>query len=160
LANLENMRTFMDDGTANVVLYPVAIVRPTEDSVRIAAASAWVASRAPALWFDFHLAIFESSFGGAGNSNANLADAAVGVGVPGGIADGIRNGDANRMYAQWVTSASQAFLTRDGLANDEGQRATPTVAIDGVRWFGDWTSPAGLATAVADASPLVEESGE
>jgi protein-disulfide isomerase len=151
LANLENMRSFMDDGIANVVLYPVGILGP--NSVRIAAASAFVASNAPQQWFDYHLAIFEIGFADTpAFGNADLADAAIAVGVPSTLAEAIRNGDAYRTYAQWVTSASQAFLTADGLENANGGRGTPTVTLDGVRQDANWFDPEVLPAIIAEAS--------
>jgi len=157
--NLETIETFIAQGTANVVLYPVAILdhasRDTQFSTRSVAAFAWVADRAPEHALDFHITMFENepAEGTPGHSNAEMADLARGAGVPEDVAAGIESGEAARTFGQWAFSATRAATGNAALANPQtGGFGTPTVTLDGERWGGNWREPGVLAQAVADAA--------
>ncbi|MCL1900699.1 MAG: thioredoxin domain-containing protein [Promicromonosporaceae bacterium] len=153
-SQLENLVNFMDHGTANVVLYPMGMLGA--DSARLAAAAAWVADNAPEHFFAYHVALFENVIGGQTprNDNAGLAAIAEGVGVPADVAEGIRTGESFYRFGQWAASSAQHFVTIEGFENPaNGQRGTPTIAIDGVRWWGDWPNSAtALPNAIAEAT--------
>ena len=157
--NLQTIEMFIAEGTANVVLYPVAILdrlsQNTQFSTRAAAAFAWVADRAPEHAMDFHIVLFENepAEGTPGHSNAALADLARDAGVPEDVAVGIETGEAARTFGQWAFSATREATTNPDLANpSHGGFATPTIALDGVRWDGNWLEDGVLAQAVADAT--------
>ncbi len=146
------------EGDATVVFYPVSILdrvsAGTHYSTRSAAAAAWVADRSPERFLDFHDALFagQPAENTEGLTDDQLADVAVGAGVPQQVADGIADGTAVDTYGQWVASATQAAQGDAGLANPQGGFGTPTLTIDGRRWDGDWTDPSALPAAVAQAT--------
>ena len=157
--HVETMETFIAEGTANVVLYPVAILdhlsQNTRFSTRAVAAFAWVADRAPAHALDFHIVMFENepTQQTPGHSNADLAGLAREAGVPEDVAAGIESGEAARTFGQWAASATREATTNPDLVNPtHGGFATPTIALDGVRWDGNWLEEGVLAQAVADAT--------
>jgi len=146
--NLDLLTGFVNDGTAQLVVHPVGMLG--WDSGRVAAASAWVAANAPEQFFAFHVALFEETFGDnpMGVDAASLAAIARGVGVPDAVAAGIASGESFATYGQWAFSSASSFLTTPGLENADDQRGTPTIAINGVRWDGNWQSPEALAAAI------------
>ena len=157
--NLETIETFIAEGTANVVFYPVAILdrmaQGTQFSTRAVAAFAWVADRAPEHALDFHIVMFENEPAEQtpGHSNAEMADLARQAGVPEDVAAGIESGEAARTFGQWAFSATQEAVGNADLVNPaSGGFGTPTVTLDGERWGGNWLEAGVLAQAVADAT--------
>ncbi|WP_425956009.1 DsbA family protein [Xylanimonas sp. McL0601] len=157
--NKAALETFVKDGTANVVMFPVSILdrvsQGTEYSTRAAAAAAWVADRAPATFLDFHEALYanEPQEQTAGHTDQELADLAKQAGVPAEVAAGIASGEARTTFGQWVFSATNSATGNKALTNPKsGGFGTPTITIDGKRWDGDWTNPTALPKAVADAT--------
>ncbi len=151
-ANKDGLETLITGGTANVVVHPIALLdrvsQGSEYSTRAAAASAWVADKAPEQWLDFHEALFanQPAENTRGLANLEIADQAKAVGVPDDVADAITSGEARRTFGQWVFSASNTALDEAGI------QGTPAIMIDGTPWQGDWTDPTALPQAVADAT--------
>jgi protein-disulfide isomerase len=157
--NVDALQGFVEDGTANVVLYPVSILdrvsQGTAFSTRAASAMAWVADRAPAQALAFHKIMFanEPEENTAGHTDAEIADLARQAGVPDATADGIASGEARTTFGQWVYSATNAATDNATLANpDSGGFGTPTITLNGERWAGNWTVAGTLEQAVADAT--------
>ncbi|MCL1871154.1 MAG: thioredoxin domain-containing protein [Promicromonosporaceae bacterium] len=157
--NKANLEAAIKGGTANVVMHPVSILdrasQGTQYSTRAAAASAWVAEKAPTTWLDFHEALYanEPTENTSGHTNAELATIAKNAGVPADVAAGISSGEARRTFAQWVTSATNAATGNAKLANPQsGGFGTPTITINGERWGGDWTDPSALPAAIKAAT--------
>jgi protein-disulfide isomerase len=150
--NLDLLTEFVTNGNALVVVHPVGMLG--WESARVAAASAWVAANSPEYFFDYHVALFELRFDETnpmGDDAASLAQIARIVGVPDVVAAGIASGEAFATYGQWAVSNATSFLTTPGLENADGGRGTPTIAINGERWDGNWQDPAALAAAVEAA---------
>ncbi|WP_425956781.1 DsbA family protein [Xylanimonas sp. McL0601] len=151
-ANQANLESLIQDGAANVVMFPVSILdrvsQGTGYSTRAAAASAWVADKAPRHWLDFHEALYvgQAEEQTPGLTNQQLADRAEQAGVPADVVAGIASGEARRTFGQWVYSATGA------ISADPTFQGTPTIKIGGKRWDGTWTDPAALPQAVADAT--------
>ncbi|MCL2595866.1 MAG: disulfide bond formation protein DsbA [Promicromonosporaceae bacterium] len=146
MVTLDTFTDHFNNGTANIVMYPVSILGA--DSARIAAASVWVAEHAPERWFNYHVAIFVALHSdGRGISNSVLAEVALEEGVPDNVAAGIRNGTAAATFTPWVDAATQAFVNNPAV----GQPATPAIMLNGVQWSGDWLTEGILAQAILDA---------
>ncbi len=156
--NEDALEGFVADGTANVVLYPVAILdrvsQGTAFSTRAAAAMAWVADRAPEQALAFHRTMFqnEPTENTAGHTDQEIADLATQAGVPDDVAAGIASGEARTTFGQWVFSATNAAAGNSALLNSEGKFGTPTITLDGTRWEGNWPVAGTLDQAVADAN--------
>jgi protein-disulfide isomerase len=134
---LEELRT---GGEATVVYHPVAFLdrfsNGTNFSTRAAEATAVVADAAPEQFTAFYAALFENqpAENTDGLSDEQMAEIAVGVGVPEDIAATF-SGDR---FDAWVTAAS------DQATRDLPRPATPTILIDGTVFEGDWTDPENL----------------
>jgi protein-disulfide isomerase len=158
-ANASSLEAMIADGKANVVLHPVSILdrqsQGTDYSTRSAAAAAWVADRDPAHFLDFHELLYTNQprENTTGLTDEQLANFARQAGVPQDVANGIKSGDARATFGQWVFSATNEATSNEALKNPQsGGFGTPTITIDGKRWAGDWSDPANLTTAVADAT--------
>lgn len=136
-----------ESGAATVVYHPLATLdgmsMNTQYSTRAASAVALVADQEP----ESYLAFSESLFANQPAENSTgLTDAEIGsiartVGVSDGLADDIEAGIARTTYGQWVYSATQSVLSTSSLASpDYGGFVTPTVAIDGERYSGDYST--------------------
>ena len=150
--NNDGIEAMLTDGTANLVVHPISLLdrysQGTDFSTRAASASAWVADRAPEQWLAFHEALFvnQPAENTPGLTDEEIAAQATAAGVPADVAEGIASGEARRTFGQWVLSASLFALDEAGI---EG---TPAIVIDGEQWQGDWSNPAALPQAVADAA--------
>ena len=151
------MEAFVTDGTATVILHPLAILDRASAgsafSTRAAATAAFVADRSPAALLDFHVLMLANApaSGTPGHDDARIAELARQAGVPDHVAAAIADGEPRRVFGQWVHSATQKALAAESLRDEEGRFGTPTVTIDGERWDGNWMDPAALPAAVADA---------
>jgi protein-disulfide isomerase len=161
--NIDTFQSLVRDGTANVVLHPLGYLdeysQGSAFSTRSAAALAWVADQAPTSMLAFHVALFDNQPPEltSGLSNDELADLARQAGVPSAVADGIASGLARQTFGQWVYSATNAALRDPALfrLTSTGEMrfgGTPTLAINGQLWQGNWSTPGELAQAVADAA--------
>ena len=152
MVNQAGLEAMVTGAAANVVVHPISLLdqfsQGTAYSTRAATASAWVADRAPEQWLAFHDALFanQPAENTPGLSDEELAEHATAVGVPADVAEGIASGEARRTFSQWVHSASQHAL------GEAGVQGTPAILIDGEPWTGDWTDPAALPQAVAEAA--------
>lgn len=132
------------DGDATVVYHPVAFLNRfsmgTLYSTRSAQAVAAVAEDAPEQFVEFWNALFlaQPAENTPGLSDEQIAQIAVGVGVPQEVADTFTEGRFN----DWVDAASEQ-ATRD-----LPRPATPTVVIEGEVWEGDWRDPENLRAAI------------
>lgn len=156
MVNEDAIRQMVDDGTANVVLYPVAFIG--EGSQRAAEALAWVAEYSPEHALDFHVGMLTAAMniGADGLTLDMLADMAMTLGVPADVAAGIANRDAERAFAQWVVSATMSWGNNPDLividAEGQPQLGTPTVTINGQVNTSDFRTPGNLELAVADVA--------
>jgi protein-disulfide isomerase len=158
-ANMATLDQFVANGTANVVLYPLGFLdgfsQGSAFSTRATAAFAWVADQAPGSALAFHEAIFANQphEQTTGLSNDQLANIARQAGVPSDVADGIASGEARRTFGQWVYSATNATTSNTALVPPGRDRfaGTPTLAINGEIWQGNWQVPGALEQAIADA---------
>ncbi|MCL1900698.1 MAG: DsbA family protein [Promicromonosporaceae bacterium] len=152
----ETLASYYDGGEANLIFYLVAGVGGDE-TVRMSAATAWVIDLAPEHFFAFHEAIYDYIFAEESRrvaSNDTLAEIALAVGVPADVAAGIESGEAAAAFSPWVEASSLAFFTAPGLAGPDGGRGTPTIVINGQRWFGGWTTDTeALGRDVAASAP-------
>lgn len=154
-------------GTITEVVYPVAILdrmsAGTQFSTRASAASYYVADKAPAQMSAFFDTMFanQPEENSSGLTDATIAQIAVQAGVPQDIADDIENGKAMQEYGSYVEAVTGAAADDEGLKNANGGFGTPTIAIDGERWDGAWSTPGELEKAVSEASGTpVEESAD
>ncbi|GMA30337.1 DsbA family protein [Litorihabitans aurantiacus] len=116
----------------------------TQFSTRSANAAATVASESPEHFVAFVEGVFDNqpSEGSEGLSDAQMAEIAVGVGVPQEVADSFSAGT----YNEWVGVATRQ-------AQREGVRGTPTVKLDGETVSGNevaYNQPGALATWLAE----------
>lgn len=121
-------------------------------STRAAAASAYVADRAPEAFVDFMDALFvnQPGEGGAGLTDAQIAEIARSVGVPDDVAAGLEDSSYTQgedSFVPWVAAATEQA------SRDLPRLATPAVLLDG-QDIGpdglgvDWRVPGALAAAV------------
>lgn len=157
MINENTLRAVVADGTANVVLYPVAFVDrdpARQGSHRAAEAMAWVADQAPAQAFEFHVALMSAAMNQSVGATApeRLADIARSVGVPDAVAEGIANGNARNAFSQWVVSATREWGANPALAGPGGGHGTPTITINHERADFSWRDPAAMPQALAQAA--------
>ena len=156
MINEDAIRQMVADGSANVVLYPVAFLG--QPSQRAAEAMAWIADRSPEHAFDFHVAVMTAAMnlGADGLTSDMLNGMAEAIGVPADVREGLTNRDAERTFGQWVVSATQSWISNpDHIVIDaEGtpQLGTPTVMINGTINTSDFRTPGNLQLAVADVA--------
>jgi protein-disulfide isomerase len=154
--NGAGLAALRDDGSARVVVHPVAILdrysQGSRYSTRAAASAAFVADRAPDAFQDFHAGLLagQPDEGTAGLSDAQIADVARAAGVPADVAAEIADGGASQ-FAGWVAAATGTATGDPALEGPRGF-GTPTIVIDGERWEGDWTDPQALPRAVEGES--------
>lgn len=150
--NAEDLKTMAQDGTATVIVHPVAILDASGNytgfSGQAANAAATVAEHAPAQFLDFNAALFilwadavDAAVEAGANSVdeptvADIAATAVSVGVAQDVADRF----ADREFGDWVAATTRQF-GRDGF---EG---TPTILVDGEEFLG-WPEPGALLSEV------------
>lgn len=131
-------------GEATVAYHPVAFLdqysNGTQYSTRAVHAVAVVADAAPDQFVAFNRALFENqpAENTDGLSDEEIAQIAMGVGVPQDVVDTFTDG----VFSEWVTAAT------DQAARDLARPATPTILIDGEVFSGDWTDPAVFRAAV------------
>jgi protein-disulfide isomerase len=154
--NLENMRTLAANHEANVVLHPVAILNRftprTHYSTRSVAAAGWIAQYAPEHFLDFHEVIFNNQpqEGGGDLTNEQIAAFAEQAGIPASVTAGIADGTAAQTFGQWAVSLTQEVVVRPEALNEQGTFGTPAIALNGVRWGGDWSDPTAIPAAIAE----------
>jgi protein-disulfide isomerase len=142
--NAEDIDALVSAGEATVVYHPVAILDRSGDftgfSGRAAQAAAVVADQAPEAYNAFQAALFGlmAEATNAEPTDAQIAEAAVGAGVPQDVADSLASGE--QPFTDWVEATTQQF-SRDGFTG------TPTVLIDGEDFEG-WTEPGALVEAI------------
>lgn len=124
----------------HMVAYLDRFSNGTEYSTRSAEAAAVVADEAPEQFLDFYTALYvnQPAENTPGLSDAEMADIAVGVGVPEDVAAGF----ADDRFDSWVAAAT------DQATQDLPRPATPTIVVDGTPFEGDWTDPENLRAAI------------
>lgn len=145
------------DGTAVVKIHPVAILdgasAGSQYSTRSATAFALVADRAPEAAADFNALLFanQPSEGGAGLTDAQIAELAASAGAPEDVVAAIEDGSYVRgegSFRPWVAA------TTEQAARDLPRLATPTVFVDDAELSQlgvDWRVPGALTEAVQQA---------
>jgi len=125
-ANGSVLDALTKSGDITVEYHPISFLdsgsQGTKYSTRTAAAAAYVADADPSHFVAFHEALFKDqpAENTSGKTDAEIAQIAVGAGVPQAVADKLASGK----FTTWVTAAtSQAQL--------DGVNATPTVLING-----------------------------
>lgn len=150
-----DLASLTNDLAADVVYHPIAILDHLSDgtafSTRAAAAAASVADADPEAFLVFHQHMFEQqpAEGSRGLSDREIARIARESGVDPTTVAAIDSGEAAERFGQWVHSAtSQATSDARLFHPSTGRFSTPTVAIEGERWSGDWSEPGSLLRAV------------
>ncbi|MFV0427178.1 MAG: thioredoxin domain-containing protein [Beutenbergiaceae bacterium] len=138
-AHREDIRTMISNGDATLVVHPLAfldrLAMGAEYSTRSVNALATVADQSPEHALDFMDALFDNqpAENTEGLSDEQMAELAVGVGVPQEVADSF----ADQIFREWAgVAADQAQV--------DGVTGTPVVMIDGERWTGEWATPGTL----------------
>ena len=145
--NAEDLTRLIDDGTLRVNLRVLSFLdrmsNGTDYSTRAGNAYATVVDGSPEHVWDFHNALYANQprEGTDGLSDAEIADIAVGVGVPDEVVDRF----SDETYRGWVGQSTED-------ANADGVNGTPTIKIDGELYEGDWSTPGELAKAIEDAA--------
>jgi protein-disulfide isomerase len=150
--------TFTDlaaTGTATVVYHPVAILdrlsQGTAYSTRASSAAALVAEEAPEQFEVFVQTLFanQPDENSTGLTDEEIAGVARLAGVPEASAARIGDGTATDRYGAWVLAATTEVTADAALTNPEqGGFTSPTMALDGVRWAGDWSDPDAVLAAI------------
>lgn len=149
--DLDSLRT---EGSATVVLHAISFLDAKSDggsySTRAAAAFAYVAEEAPAEAYEFQAALFDRqpAEGSAALTDEQIESIAVGVGVPGDVADEI----ADERYRDFVGALTQVAFGNPDLLDAQGRFTTPTILVDGTVFEGDWSRPGQLRAAVEAAA--------
>jgi protein-disulfide isomerase len=155
LINIAGLEELADNGEANIVFHPVAILNHftprTHFSTRAVSATGWIADHSPEHFSAFHLGMFlnQPSETGGDMTNAQMAQIAGAVGVPADIAEGIADGTALNTFGQWAVSLTNQAVTNPDITGERGF-AVPAVFIDGEP-LGDWSVPENLLEAVRAA---------
>lgn len=146
-ANGAALDRMLGEGLVRIELRPISFLdkqsEGTKYSTRAASAFATVADAAPELAWAFHVALYaaQPAEGTEGLSDEQIADIAVGAGVPAEVVARFTDGT----YETWVASVTQqAFAS--------GVEGTPTVKIDGVVFEGDLYSSGPLTDAIESAA--------
>lgn len=123
--NAQTLQRFSDAGDVAVYYHPLAFLnrysQGTDYSTRSANAAAVVADQSPEHFSAFFEAMFanQPEENTPGLTDEQIADIAVGVGVPQEVADTFKNGE----FTDWVLAATQQ-------ASIDGVSSTPTLMID------------------------------
>lgn len=145
--NSDDLTRLIEDGTLRVNLRVMSFLdqmsQGTRYSTRAANAYATVVDGAPDQVWDFHTALYENqpAEGTEGLSDEEIADIATDAGVPAEVAATFTDG----VHRGWVTQSTQD-------ANEAGVSHTPTVAINGEAFTGNWSTPGELAQAIENAA--------
>lgn len=145
--NADDLSRLVADGTLRIRLHVMSFLdaqsNGTEYSTRAANAYAAVVDAAPDQVWAFHTALYahQPQEGSAGLSDSQIAAIATGAGVPSRVVDSFTDGT----YRGWV-----AQNTQDAFA--AGVNSTPTVAIDGAVFGGNWAASGELAQAIRAAA--------
>lgn len=141
--HVDTLRELTSGGDVTAEYHPIAILDTTDDhtgfSTRAAQAAAAVAHTSPDHFLDFVDAMFAAAGDDPSPDDETILVAAEAAGVPETTVE--RFWDAE--YAEWVAEATE-------LADAEGVYGTPTIRVDGQQLV-DWTDPAAITDAVADA---------
>lgn len=132
-------------GQATVVYHPLATLDATslgsQFSTRAASAAALVAEESPEQYLAYTEALFanQPAENTKGLTDQELAEIARNAGVDDETADAIAAGKAQDTYGQWVYSATRLAVSTSSLVSESnGGFVTPTVAIDGTLWTGNY----------------------
>jgi len=146
-ANGAELDRMLEAGLVRIELRPIAFLdeqsNGTRYSTRAASAFATVADAAPDRAWAFHVALYaaQPAEGSDGLSDEEIADIAVGAGVPAEVVARFTDGT----YGPWVASVTQQAFAA-------GVEGTPTVKIDGVVFDGDKYSVGPLTAAIESAA--------
>ncbi|SDS53601.1 DsbA family protein [Actinoplanes derwentensis] len=146
-ANTAEIDELIADGTARVELYPLNFLdrfsSGTRYSTRASNAVATVADRAPDKVMALSRALFENqpAEGGAGLTDARIAELATAAGVPQDVVGVLADG----LFSTWVTRSNDA-------AFEAGITGTPTIKINGQKYAGDLYTAGPLTRAVTSAA--------
>lgn len=145
--NEQDLTTLANDPDVAVVYHPVSILdrasSGTQYSTRAANAAAVVADKDPENFVAFHEALYanQPEENSEGLTDEQIAQIAVGAGVPQSVADTF----ASHTFFDWVTAATDR-------ASADGMTGTPTIHINGKDLRTDygvnWTTQGALAAAV------------
>ncbi|WP_084099637.1 thioredoxin domain-containing protein [Demequina sp. NBRC 110051] len=122
--NGEDIDAMVADGSVALYVHPISILdrysNGTNFSTRAANAAATVADAAPEHFMAFQTAMFENqpAEGTDGLSDTEIADIAVGVGVPQEVADTFTDGE----FTKWVIAATDQ-------SSQDGVPGTPTLRM-------------------------------
>ncbi|WP_084128890.1 thioredoxin domain-containing protein [Demequina sp. NBRC 110055] len=122
--NGEDIDAMIADGSVALYVHPISILdrysNGTNYSTRAANAAATVADAAPEHFMEFQTAMFENqpAENTEGLSDSEIADIAVGVGVPQEVADTFTDGE----FTKWVIAATDQ-------SSQDGVPGTPTLRM-------------------------------
>jgi len=146
-ANGADLQQLVTDGAAKVELHPLAFLdrmsNGTEYSSRTANAAATVADRASDKLLDFTTTLYahQPEENSPGLTDAQIAELAIGAGVPGAVADTF----TAKRFAGWVSDATDKAVK-------SGIDSTPTILVNGVKVTTNLLTAGALRTAVAAAA--------
>ncbi|WP_435741910.1 DsbA family protein [Nocardioides sp. SYSU DS0663] len=145
--NGEDLDRLLEDGTARIDLHVLNFLDPqsggTQYSTRAGNALATVADQAPEHVWDLHQALYanQPEEGTSGLDDEEIADLALGAGVPEDVVEDFTDGT----HRAWVAESNeQAF--------EAGVQSTPTILIGGEQFTGDWSTPGELAATIEAAA--------
>lgn len=155
--NAADIESLLESGNVEFVFRPVAFMdyasNGKEFSTRAANAAAVVADTSPEHYLAFHNALLANQPQGNGLTDDQIADIALGVGVPQETVDEFTTtapDSDERLYSRWIAAATE-FTN-----NDLGGLSTPAVLVNGERFPGQGADPniifqpGGLATGVLE----------
>lgn len=155
--NAADIEMLLESGNVEFLFRPVAFMdyasNGKEFSTRAANAAAVVADLAPEHYLAFHNALLANQPQGNGLTDEDIAEIALGVGVPQAAADEFTTNAPDsdeRLYSRWIAAATE-YTT-----NDLGGLSTPAILVNGERFPGQGADPniifqpGGLATGVLE----------
>ncbi|MFD1714554.1 DsbA family protein [Amnibacterium flavum] len=162
-ANNEQIRGWVEDGSATIDIHPIAILdnrsMGTKYSTRSANAAACVANTSPDKYFDFSQILFENQpeEQTVGLDDETLISLTEQAGVTG--ASTIAKCIEDQTYAKWVSDSTTRALTGPLPGTDVPKvEGTPTVIVNGVQYKGAVDDPEEFAAFVLAQSSTPEAS--
>jgi protein-disulfide isomerase len=145
-ANVQQLKTWVDQDTATLTYYPVAMLTSksngTKYSLRAASAAACVATHSPETFFAYNHALLtqQPELDSDGLSNSELADLAIASGAA--YPKIIRTCIEEEQYSTWAKGATERALKSIPGTDGVGLTAAPMVLVNGTPYVGALDDPA------------------
>lgn len=153
-ANMEYTKKLLDEGTATLEIFPVAILdsKANDDfSTRAAASTACVANYEPNLFLDANFALFQnqpSESDGATKTTPEILSIIQGAGA---TSSEIEACVTDQRFAQFVTESTKAATSAEALRTERGF-SVPAVFANGERYAGNLTDSAQFTAFIESVS--------